>query len=73
MHIPDRPNAKQVRKLREHLQMTQAQFGALVFADARCVSLWERGVRNMRQDTWALLLIRTGADKLSPEFFVEYE
>lgn len=71
--LPERPNGAQLRKLREHLKMTQGEFGALVFADARCVSLWERNVRNMRRDTWELLLIRTGADRLGADFFAEYE
>lgn len=68
--IPTRPTKEQVKLVREHVKMTQKEFGAMLHASARIVSEWERGTRNMRRDTWELCCIRTGVDKL-PHLFEE--
>lgn len=70
--IPARPTPAQIRKVRDYVGMTQAEFGRLIHASSTIVSQWECGTRNMRRDTWELLCIRTGVDKM-PHLFKDEE
>lgn len=70
MGVPERPTPAQIKKVRELVGMSQRDFGKMLHASATIVSQWERGVRNMRRDTWELCCIRTGVDKM-PHLFTD--
>lgn len=56
------PTPKQIVELRGEL--TQAEFGALVYKSWRTVQDWESGERRMPPDTWELLQVKSKAREL---------
>ena len=53
-----------IRSLRQHLAMTQVEFGALVHSSGRAAQEWEAGRREMPLGLWELALIKTGMVEL---------
>ena len=51
------PKSREVRQLREEMQRTQAEFGALVYRSAETVGKWEHDERLCPADTWEFLCL----------------
>lgn len=49
------PTAAEIARARG--EMTQAEFGAMVYKGYRAVQVWESGERKMPPDTWKLIQI----------------
>ena len=54
------PTPAHVRALRQHLALTQVEFGALVRSSGRAAQEWEAGRREMPLGLWELALIKAG-------------
>ena len=54
------PTPAHVRALRQHLELTQVEFGALVRSSGRAAQEWEAGRREMPLGLWELALIKAG-------------
>lgn len=49
------PKPDQVRQLREEMELTREEFGALLYAGPRTVEAWEQGLRRMPAICWELV------------------
>ena len=58
------PTPAHVRALRQHLALTQVEFGALVRSSGRAAQEWEAGRREMPLGLWELALIKAGLIEL---------
>lgn len=46
------PKPLEISRLREEMQLTQTDFGAILYRSMRIVQDWEAGKRNMPPDSW---------------------
>ena len=58
------PTKTQIAQLRETAELTQAEFGSLVYKSERIVQDWESGERRMPPDTWELAQAKIKAREL---------
>ena len=58
------PAPAHIRTLRQHLGLTQVEFGALVRSSGRAAQEWEAGRREMPLGLWELALIKAGLIEL---------
>ena len=54
------PTPDHIRTLRQHLALTQVEFGSLVRSSGRAAQEWEAGRRVMPLGLWELALIKAG-------------
>lgn len=51
------PRPAEIAQLREEMELTQTDFGRLVYRSMRTVQQWESGERRMPPDTWEYLCL----------------
>jgi DNA-binding transcriptional regulator YiaG len=54
------PKPAEIVQLRDEMQRTQSEFGALVYRGRDVVAKWEAGERRMPPDTWEYLCLLHG-------------
>lgn len=59
------PKPAEIAQLRAEMQLTQADFGALVYRSMRIVQDWEAGKRRCPPDTWEYLCLLRGFPKVA--------
>lgn len=52
-----KPTAREIASLRRAMELTQTEFGKLVYRSMRIVQDWESGTRRCPPDTWEYLCL----------------